>query len=154
MRKFLTMFFIVFCTAAASYGQATPGNTAEADVRRLERRWLDAYEQHDVKAMTEIVADDFLITFPNGNQQTKAQILSMISRPRDAANPSKFYTESVKARVYGETVILTGKVISEYVQAGKPVKEVSSYTDTYVRSKGRWQVVASHLSEVAKPQTR
>ena len=154
MLKSSILFFIVFCVTAAVYGQATPGNTAEAEVRRLERRWLDAYEQHDTKAMSEIVADDFVITIPNGGTQTKPQILSMISRPKDAANPSKFYTEDVKARVYGETVILTGRVISEYVQAGKPVKEVSSYTDTYVRTNGRWQVVASHLSEAPKAPSR
>ena len=153
MRQISILFFIVSCVAAA-YGQATPGNTAEADVRRLERRWLDAYEQHDAKAMSEIVADNFVITFPNGSQQTKPQIMSMISRPKDAANPSKFYTEDVKARVYGDTVVLTGRVISEFVQAGKPTKEVSSYTDTYVRSNGRWRVVASHLSEAPKAMSR
>jgi uncharacterized protein (TIGR02246 family) len=154
MRKFAVLFFIFFCTAAAAYGQATPVSRAESDVRRVERRWLDAYEQHDTRAMSDIVADDFVITFPKDGQQTKRQILSMISRPKDATNPSNFYTENVKARVYGETVIMTGRVVSEYMQAGKPVKEVSSYTDTYVRSSGRWQVVASHLSDAPKTPTR
>ena len=128
---------------------------AEQEVRKLERAWLDAYEQHDVKAMDAIVADDFTITFPDGSMQTKPQIMNMIKAPRNPNNPPmKFYTEDVQARVYGETVILIGLVVTEYVRDGKTMKEQSRYTDTYVKRGGRWQVVASHLSNDARPQTR
>ncbi|HKP38131.1 MAG TPA: nuclear transport factor 2 family protein [Pyrinomonadaceae bacterium] len=118
------------------------------EVQKLERAWLDAYEQNDEKAMTAIVADDFVITFPDGSMQSKAQILSMIKTPRSAGRPSvKFHTEEVKPRVYGDTVILTGRVITEYQRDGQTIsKEQQRYTDTYVKRNGRWQVVASHLS--------
>ena len=125
----------------------------EQEVRKLERAWLDAYEQSDAKAMEAIVADDFTITFPDGSMQTKPQIMEMIKRPRGPSAPApKFYTEEVRARVYGDTVILLGRVVTEYVRGGKTVKEASRYTDTYVKRGGRWQVVASHLSNDAPPQ--
>lgn len=128
---------------------------AEQEVRKLERAWLDAYEQLDAKAMDAIVADDFTITFPDGSLQTKPQIMEMIKRPRDPARPPlKFYTEDVRARVYGDTVILLGRVVTEYVRDGKPVKEASRYTDTYVKRAGRWQVVASHLSNDGRPPSQ
>lgn len=128
---------------------------SEQEVRKLEREWLDAYEQFDAKAMEAIVADDFTITFPDGSIQTKPQIMEMIKRPRNPAAPAtKFYTEDVRARVYGDTVILVGRVVSEYVRDGKPMKEASRYTDTYVKRGGRWQVVASHLSNDVRPQTK
>ena len=135
-----------------SVGQTSDSQSgaAEQEVRKLERAWLDAYEQHDVKAMNAIVADDFIITFPDGTKQTKPQIIDSIKTPRSPANPQKFYTEDVRARVYGETVILTGRVISEFQRDGKSVKEQMLYTDTYVRRNGRWQVVASHLSNTSK----
>ncbi|HEX8736645.1 MAG TPA: nuclear transport factor 2 family protein [Pyrinomonadaceae bacterium] len=127
---------------------------AEQEVRKLERAWLDAYEQHDAKAMDAIVADDFTITFTDGSIQTKPQILNMIKAPRGANNPPpKFYTEETQARVYGDTVILIGRVITEWQQNGKPMKEQNRYTDTYVKRGNRWQVVASHLSNVPKPKT-
>ena len=128
---------------------------AEEEVRKLERAWLDAYEQRDAKAMDAIVAADFTITFPDGSMQTKPQILSSIKAPRNPTSPSfKFYTEDVQSRVYGDgaVVILTGRVITEYLREGKTVKEQSRYTDTYVKREGRWQVVASHLSNVARPR--
>lgn len=134
--------------------QLPQASKAEQEVRKLERAWLDAYEQHDAKAMDAIVADDFTITFPDGSIQTKSQVVDSIKEPRNPANPSlKFYTEDVQARVYGDTVvILIGRVVTEYVRDGKTMKEQNRYTDTYVKRGGRWQVVASHLSNVAQPR--
>lgn len=125
---------------------------SEEEVRKLERQWLDAYEQHDSEAMTRIVADDFIITFPNGTMQTKAQLMSMIATPNPSSPKMRFYTEDVRSRSYGDTVILMGRVVTEYERDGKKVKEQSRYTDTYVKRNGRWQVVASHLSNVEEPR--
>jgi len=139
-------------TARETYSQK-PDMARIAEAKKTERAWLDAYEQHDVKSMTAIVGDDFVITFPEGGQQTKADILRMIDRPVTRGREMKFSTENVKGRAYGDTVILMGRVVTESMQGGKPSKEKQLYTDTYVRRNGKWQVVASHLSNVpAEPK--
>lgn len=130
-------------TVAVAFTQESPVDA----VQKLERAWLDAYEQHDAKAMDAIVADDFTITFPNGGMQTKPQIMAGIKSPRPTDGRSmKFRTEEVQARAYGDVVILVGIVVTEYQRDGKTVTERQRYTDTYVKRNGRWQVVASHLS--------
>ncbi|MFN2509557.1 MAG: serine hydrolase [Chthoniobacterales bacterium] len=136
--------------AHTAIAQPDERKTAEQAVRQLERAWLDAYEQNDLKAMDAIVADDFIITFPSGRQQTKAQIIESIKTPRGPAGAQKFRTEEVQARVYGDTVILTGRLVSESQRENKSSKEHMLYTDTYVRRTDGWQVVASHLSNVDK----
>ena len=132
----------------AGCGRVLAQEDAGQAVQKLERAWLNAYEEHDEKAMDAIVADDFSITFPNGSMQTKAQIMTSLKRPRSPGGPAmKFHTEEVRARVYGDTVILTGRVVTEYQRDGQTTsKEEQRYTDTYVKRNGRWQVVASHLS--------
>jgi ketosteroid isomerase-like protein len=150
----LVLLLVAACAAAPAglAGQAKL-TRAEEEVRRLEREWLDAYEQHDAAAMERIVADDFTITFPNGATQTKPQLMAMVKTPPRAGQPRmRFYTEGVRSRAYGDTVILTGRVVAEYERGGKTVKEQSRYTDTYVRLNGRWRVVASHLSNVEEPK--
>lgn len=136
-------------------GPPPAAGSAEAEVKKLEREWLDAYEKNDAAAMDRIVADDFTITFPNGAVQTKPQLMAGIRRPRPAGQPApRFVTEDVKARSYGGTVVvLIGKVVTEQTRGGKAVREESRYTDTYVKRDGKWQVVASHLSNApeAKP---
>lgn len=139
---------LILLTLIVGGGSTVAQDDAAQTVQKLERAWLDAYEQHDSKAMDAIVADDFSITFPNGSMQTKPQIMASLNPSRPPGAPTmKFRTEEVRARVYGDTVILTGLVITEIQRAGQGNStEQQRYTDTYVKRNGRWQVVASHLS--------
>jgi uncharacterized protein (TIGR02246 family) len=148
----LALLTIICTQMLAQKTQQQTLTKAEEEARNLERQWLDAYERHDSQAMTRIVADDFIITFPNGTMQSKLQLMQMIANPNPTAPKMHFYTEDVKSRSYGDTVILMGRVVTEYERDGKKVKEQSRYTDTYVRRNGRWRVVASHLSNVEEPR--
>lgn len=151
----LNKSFLIFLILIAAFSLVNAQTNYEREVRQLERAWLDAYEQGDAKAMETIVADDFTITFSNGRVQTKQQIINSLNAARErSSRPAKFHTEEVQARVYGDTVILVGRVITEWQQNGQAVKEQNRYTDTYVKRNGRWQVVASHLSDVPKQQNR
>jgi uncharacterized protein (TIGR02246 family) len=149
----LNIFFFIFLILIVTFSYAAAQNNSEREVRHLERVWLDAYEQRDSKAMEAIVADDFTITFTNGALQTKQQIINSLNAARVSSGSSpKFRTEDVQARVYGDTVILIGRVVTEWQQNGQTMKEQNRYTDTYVKRGGRWQVAASHLSNVPQPQ--
>jgi len=153
MKYILLLMILTLTLTAHGQTKSTETGASEQEVRKLEREWLDAYEKLDVEAMNRIVADDFVITFPEGSMQTKAQIIEQLKRPRGANSPAnKFYTEDVQAKVYGDTVILIGRVITEWQREGKTAREQNRYTDTYVKRQGRWQVVASHLSNVAQPK--
>jgi ketosteroid isomerase-like protein len=156
LRRFLNACALVVALLVAFAGAGARQadlSKAEQEVRKLEREWLDAYEKNDAEAMDRIVAEGFTITFPNGGVQTKSELMRFIRAPRPANQPApKFSTEGVESRAYGDTVILMGRVVGEYLRDGKTVRDVSHYTDTYVRVKGRWQVVASHLSNVEQPR--
>ena len=149
-RKLVITFSTLIISLGASFAIAAQTQVvtpAEQEVRKLERAWLDAYEKRDVTAMTAIVADDCTITFSDGSIQTKPQILESLKR---SGSSSKFITENVQSRVYGDTVILIGLVVSEWKQNDQTMTDRSRYTDTYVKRNGKWQVVASHLSKVGK----
>ena len=129
-------------------GHQEQNNKAEQEVRKVERQWLDAYEQHDAVAMDKIVASDWMITYPDGSTSTKEQVMQLVKSPRREGMPApKFYSEEVQARAFGDTVILTGRIVTQW-PGGDGNKEQSRYTDTYVKRDGNWQVVASHMSNV------
>jgi CubicO group peptidase (beta-lactamase class C family) len=122
---------------------------SEQEVRKLEREWLDAYEQHDAVAMDRILADDFKLAHANGAVQTKADILAELKAARDSGRPEpKFSTEDVHSRVEGDTVILTGRFIQRMERDGQARTMEARYTDTYVKRQGHWQVVASQLTRI------
>ena len=152
--SFLVVFAVLFQFAANLVAQTSDPKAAEEAVRKLERAWLDAYEQRDAKAMEAIVADDFIITFPQGRKQTKAQIVESMKKPAPPGRSEKFRTEETEARVFGDTVVLTGRVISETQRDGKSSTGQMLYTDTYVRRNGAWQVVASHLGAVPESKPK
>jgi uncharacterized protein (TIGR02246 family) len=129
---------------------ATPaGADATQQVRKLEREWLDAYEQHDAVAMERILADDFTITYGSGQTQSKAQVVESVkAREKSASPPTKFATEAVQARVEGDTVILTGHLVQKSERDGEAMTMQFSYSDTYTRRNGRWQVIASRLTRL------
>jgi ketosteroid isomerase-like protein len=146
-----TWFLLLLALAGPPYGaQSTDASGAITAVQKLEREWLDAYERRDTAAMDRIVADDFLITFPDGSTQTKADLIAFTRQPPRPKESVKFRTQDVRARAFGNTVVLTGRVISDYVMGDKISSEAMLYTDTYVRLNGRWQVVASHLTSAPK----
>jgi ketosteroid isomerase-like protein len=144
----LAALILTIFASLTTLGQKQDLTPAEQEVRKLERLWLDAYEKRDVAAMTAIVADDFMITFPDGGTETKPEILESLKRL--VVSATKFKTEEVKSRLYGDVVILTGIVITEWMQNGNPMTDRSRYTDTYVKRNGKWQVVASHMSRASK----
>ncbi|MBC7911888.1 MAG: aspartyl protease family protein [Pyrinomonadaceae bacterium] len=124
-------------------------SSAEREVRKLEREWLDAYEKHDAEAMNRILSDDFKLTFSNGSVQTKADVLAQLKSARDSSRPSpKFMTEEVQSRVEGDTVILTGRLIQQMERDGQTRTMQMRYTDTYAKRQGRWQVIASQLTRI------
>ncbi|MGA9773019.1 MAG: DUF4440 domain-containing protein [Blastocatellia bacterium] len=133
---------------------STQAGSVEQDLLKLEREWLDAYTKRDVAAMERIEADDFTITFSDGTVMTKADEIARLKNPAPAGAPPIFMTADTKVRIYGDTAVLTGKVIQRGTyrdgpQKGQDYNLQHRYTDVYVKRNGRWQVVASQLSGLA-----
>ena len=120
--------------------RANKNARAEQTLRKLEREWLDA----DAAGIGRIEAEDFTITYGDGSVRDKAQYLEMTKRRIKDENVSQ-WTEDSKVRIYGDTAIITGR----YLYKNKEKISESRYTDTYIKRNGRWQVVASHLSNIA-----
>ncbi|EMR03114.1 nuclear transport factor 2 family protein [Cesiribacter andamanensis] len=141
----LTILFIFI--ALASHAQLS----AEQEVRSLEHKWLQAYEQNDTLAMHQLVAETFAIRYPNGHSETKKELMALVRRHAGKPSSHRFYTEGTTATVYPATIILRGIVVSEVEQGGKRQQHRQYYTDTWVKTDTGWQVVASHLSDVPSP---
>ena len=138
----LTLLFGISVTDSQTKSiRANQDTKAEQELRKLEREWLDA----DVAGIERIEADDFTITYGDGSVRDKAQYVEMAKRGTKDPNVSQ-WTEDSKVRIYGDTAIITGR----YLYKNREMVSESRYTDTYIKRNGRWQVVASHLSNIAK----
>jgi len=138
MKKVLVCLVIVVSVICV---QAQMGDSVEKQVLSLEHKWAQAQKASDADAIAPLLADNFVIVFPDGRIMNKAQAL-------DDTKKSKM--ESVEASEmkvisYGDTAIVTGIWKGKGTDAeGKPEDARERFVDTWHKSAdGQWQCIAS-----------
>src|SRR5262249_53552893 len=129
---------------------AQPSN-AQQELVQLERDWCAALVKKDATMIARILAEDYTAVGSRGTTSTKAGDLA------DLKDTSSTLTlcvdDNVKVRVYGDTAVVTahGRRSGTYKGAAFNDREIL-YTDTFVKTNGRWQCVASHGAVPAAQQ--
>jgi dienelactone hydrolase len=113
-------------------------------VKKIERKWLDMYEKNEYTGMDTLLHRNFLITYSNGLSHTKQQLLKN-GFDNPVPKGYRIYTVHSKAELQPGKVILKGIVITEYPKEGKLIKKQEYYTDTYIKEKNNYKVLASKL---------
>jgi hypothetical protein len=85
--------------AAATVPTATAARVAETEVLARERAWLDAVEQNNADVIAEILADDFVLTIPDGRTVTKADVVARRRKPRAPNVRHRLTTSGVVAHL-------------------------------------------------------
>ena len=132
--------------------QARLTGVSEQEVLQLDRELLEARRKAtkgDGTALDRILADDFTATSLRGRVANKAQYMKYSMRPNLSFH--NFNIEEVKARVYGDAVVVTGRTTVKGRYQDEEFDTQFRYTRLYVKRGGRWQIVTSHLTSVSKP---
>lgn len=144
--KVTALSLVVFLGAGMLMAQES---SPEQQLLQLERDWCAAELKKDADLLGRILADDFTGVTSRGIKLNKTELLKSLMDPDSATNTCS--DADVKVRVYGDTAVVTGRGSRSGTYKGKSFKDRQIlYTDTFVRKGGRWQVVASHATEVAK----
>ena len=144
---------IIVLLTAVTAACSGPGRLElESELRARQRAWLDAYQRDDAALMGDIVADEFTIVYPDGRLVDKSETLGWLDPTRERLAGSGQWTEGTNVRLYGKDVaVLSGVFVSR--RSDREPEKRSRYTDTWVRRDGRWQVVASQLTDLPPPDT-
>jgi uncharacterized protein (TIGR02246 family) len=122
----------------------------EQQVLKMGQMYSDIIKRQDHAALDRLYADEYLFTNERGQVKNKAQdIESWKTKP---AKFEVFDTTDQKVRVIGNNVAVeTGTVTFKgTAHDGKAFEGSERYTTTWVWRQGRWQVVADHVSSIAK----
>lgn len=79
----------------------------EAEIRRLERAWFDAFENNDDTYFNESLDETFYTTDHDGAHGTKAEL--MAARAKGNVPPLKVTSNDFKIRFYGDVALVTGQ---------------------------------------------
>lgn len=117
---------------------------SEASIRSLEMKWTEAYKQRNIDILSSLLADEFVITVEDGSTYSKA---GYISHSADASvHVQVAELSDLKVRMHGDTAIVTGAYHEVGEQNGKRYDYHDRLTDIWMKTGGKWQVVASHYS--------
>ncbi|MGB8062550.1 MAG: nuclear transport factor 2 family protein [Candidatus Sulfotelmatobacter sp.] len=120
-----------------------------ATVRALELKWTESYKQHNIEILSSLLSDEFVITVEDGGVYSKA---GYISHSADSGVHVQVAEMSdLKARMHRDTAIVTGSYHEKGESNGKPYEYHDRFTDVWIKTAGKWQVIASHYSVPYKP---
>ncbi len=120
----------------------------QQELINLENGWAKSVVELDLAFMERILADDYLATDPEGNVYTKAQDIASLKSGEFVVTSCVHH--EMKVRVYGDAAVVTGRTTVKGTYKGKDFIDDVRWTDTWVKSSGRWQCIAGHSSEIAQ----
>jgi ketosteroid isomerase-like protein len=128
----------------------TPAETktvnTEDELLNLMHDWMNAEVKRDMAFLDRFIAEDWLVTDPAGAVWTKEQFLAGLKSGEGAV--LSFELDNVKVRVYGDAAVVTGRMTTKQTFKGQDISGRYQCTDTFIKTAGRWQCVATHISMI------
>ena len=149
--RFILVLALAFA-AFPAHAQDPAQSGRDAGVRELERLetvWNEAHEHGDAAALEALWADDLEVAVPRMPVLTRADAVSFARSGR--MKFLRYATSDLHVRVYGDAAVVTGRLQRKRAMNGNEVSDDWRFTKVYVRTAGKWRVVAFHASEAAQP---
>ena len=122
---------------------------SDADyIRSMELKWTESYKQRQVTILASLLAEDFIITIEDGTTYGKTGYISHSAEPGVKVEVAQM--TDLKVRMHGTAAIVTGAYYEKGESKGKRYEYRDRFTDIWMKSGGKWQVVASHYSVPVK----
>ena len=134
-------------SAVLLQAQAATGGV-EKEITALETQWVQSQKTNSPDLLAPLLAEKFVGTGADGKMENRTETLAEAK----ATKWTSVGYEDMQVTVYGSTAIATSVYAAKGTDAtGKPMDVRQRYTDTWVKMPdGKWQVVASHGSDVKK----
>ena len=121
----------------------------EQAVRQLLNEISAALRRNDAAALDRSYADSYTLVNEDGVLTTKAPRLAAIKSGELKYESVSF--DEVNVRLYGNTAVATYRVTSKGKSKGQDIGGQFQATSTYMKMKGRWQLVAAQVTRIAQP---
>lgn len=139
-----THALLLFLLVASTLHLRAQDKSDTAAVRTLELKWTQSYKERNIDILSSLLAEEFVITVEDGSVYSKA---GYISHSADAnVHVEVAELSDLKVRIHGDTAIVTGAYHERGDSNGKRYEYRDRLTDVWMKSGGKWQVVASHYS--------
>jgi ketosteroid isomerase-like protein len=149
MKRFFWSALLVIAFAIVAQAQAAP---AAAELTKLLNEFLAGASHNDAAMHDRFWAEDVIYTGSSGRRRGKAEIMKDVrSAPAPKpGDPKTTYTaEDIRIQQYGNAAVVAFRLVATTEKDGKT--EVANYlnTGTFLKRKGKWQVVSWQATKAA-----
>jgi ketosteroid isomerase-like protein len=129
-------------------------SSAAEQVAASERAWSEAFLKHDLQAISQLLADDYVGIDGRGVVSDKAAELEEAKPPSPRTAAPVLVSErlsDIRVRIYGDTAVLTAINTARFSSRQNESTVRYRRTTVWVRREGRWQCVSFHGSRILEP---
>jgi ketosteroid isomerase-like protein len=122
------------------------GQNADVEtIKKLNRSFLNALINKDSTALSNILADDFLLINPSGIKRNKTDNLATLRLPNQQIVAIDIDSADVRLLTndVGQITVWTNNTV---VADGKKTILKICYQDTYAKRNKQWKAVAAHVT--------
>ena len=147
MKKIFAIAMVILATAFFAAAQTPADKRVEAELLRIQREMIDTSLRGDKSAFERYTADTYIETDFNGAVTTRARILDNFLTPPPSMKPT-LEIQDVQVHVYGDTTVMSSRGNYRAEANGQKITNSFRTTDVWLRRDGRWQLIASHDSQI------
>ncbi len=108
--------------------------------------WDQAMIQNDADTIGQFMRDDWVIIGSDGGVSVKPTFLAQIRQGR--LSHDTMTSEDLLIRVYGEVAVIIATGVSGGRFDGRQFREYERQSSVFVRERGQWRCVMTHLSRL------
>ena len=147
MKQIFAIVTVILATALFAAAQTSADKKVEVELLRIQREMIDTSLRGDKSAFERYTADTYIETDFNGAVTTRARILDNFLTPPPSMKPT-LEIQDVQVQVYGDTAVMSSRGNYRAEANGQKITNSFRTTDVWLRRDGRWQMIASHDSQI------
>jgi len=136
--------------AAVASGSKSAG--LPPDLAKAVSDYDHATLHNDVRTLSSLVAEDYVLVNSDSSVQDKRSYLSDFARPGFKIDP--YVIEQPLQRVWGEVALTGGSLHLTWTQDGKHQERKLRIAHVWARSGARWQIVYTQLTRVPEEESQ
>ncbi len=147
LRRLSCAVLAVPCMVTVSVAQPPAVDSDQQALIELERGWNDAFYRNDVAFIENLLADEIIITYDDGNRGDKARELELAAEFNQQVLSAT--QEDFTVRVYRDTAVVWFTLRVVGIRQGERAEIALRYTDVWIQRDGRWQCVSSQSTRLS-----
>jgi ketosteroid isomerase-like protein len=141
---------VLIASIAVSVRGQSGANDDAGRIQALELAWNHALEGKDTKALDMLLGSNLVSVDIDGSISNKSEFLASIKAPD--YQPSQAVIEQSNVQMYGDAAVVVGVFRVKGMEKGKPYVHRERFVDTWIKSNGTWQCVATTGTLIAGKQ--